>query len=301
MHIDHFTYPERAERYLAGALSAGTLVLFLGAGMSSGAGLPNWPVLVRRMRGEVGLPTDDIEDPADALQRAADDVRRALDGDEQRFAEVVTKCLYEGVDLEESLVCDNLLVALGALMMGSRRGSVRRVVTFNFDSVLEYYLSVSGYVPLVVVKPPVDEGTEDVRVYHPHGFLPHPDLDIASSESVILGLKAINERLGSPHDEWFTTVRQVLLTGVGLFVGLSEHSFRDRALAPLLADVAKNVKNRRPTGFWILAEKRDKMKSLQEEFLEYNIVPLQLDGYQLVPKFLLRVCQLAAEKIRVSK
>src|SRR6185369_1769279 len=126
-------------------------------------------------------------DSADSLQRAADEVRRKFGSDDNRgFAELVQKCLYSGVHLDDEIVRNNLLIALGALMTGSRRGSVSRVVSFNFDSVLEWYISLYGFVPRVVLQPPVDEGSEDVRIYHPHGFLPHPDQHLDGSEFVVL-------------------------------------------------------------------------------------------------------------------
>jgi hypothetical protein len=294
MKFDELTYPDRAIGYLAGRLVDGTLVLFLGSGTSSGAGLPNWRVLVKLIRKEVGLRGKPLDDSAKTLQTAADEARQKFGGDDKGFAAVVRKCLYQGKSLEESLVYDDLLVSLGALMMGSRRGTVRRVVTLNFDSVLEYYLSLCGYVSRVVTQPPVDEGAEDVRVYHPHGFLPHPDQKSKSSDFVILGLKSVNERIGSEHDPWFEMVRHLLLSGTALFVGLSENSFRDAALAPLLANVSRQINRRRPTGFWLLPGKSAIIKTVRQEFLDYGVVPLGLETFQEVPKFLLKVCQRAA-------
>jgi hypothetical protein len=275
----------------------------LGAGVSSGVGLPSWRSLIEGLRNEVGLSNDKLDSSADALQRAADEVRRKCGDDERAFAELVKRCLYCGVKLDERLLQNPLLIALGALMMGSRRGSVKRVVSFNFDSVLEWYISLYGFVPHVVLQPPAKEGAEDVRIYHPHGFLPHPALDADSSEFVVLGLKSINLRLGKPHDEWLALLRHVLLSGIGLFVGLSEHSFRDRALAPLLTEVATQLKGRRPTGFWVLKHDGDDKEkdALNQEFLECNIVPLQQMSFEDVPKLLLDVCQQAAKTVTVSK
>jgi hypothetical protein len=114
-----------------------------------------------------------------------------------------------------------------------------------------------------------------VRIYHPHGFLPHPDLRLDGSDFVILSLKSINLRLGKPHDEWIALLRHILSSGVGLFIGLSEHSFRDRALAPLLALASTQLEGRRPTGFWVLKTDEAQRDQLNKEFLDYNIVPLR--------------------------
>ncbi len=298
---DYLTYYGRAIPFLAEALSAGRLVLFLGAGVSSGAHLPSWRGLVESLRGEVGLPNDHLDSSADSLERAADEVRRKFYRDDEKgFTELVREHLYRGVSLDDSVLNDRRLTALGALMMGSRRGSVKRVVTFNFDSVLESYIWLNGLVPRVVLQPPADEGGEDVRLYHPHGFLPHPDLKIEGSNFVILGSRSINLRVGKPHDHWVESLRHVLSSGLGLFIGLSEDSFRDRAIAPLLAAVSDDLRVRRPTAFWVLKDKGADSNEVNQEFLDYNIVPLRVPSFEAIPKLLLDICQQAAKAIPVS-
>jgi len=301
MDFDYLTEYDRAVEFLAGNLSAGTLVLFLGAGVSSGARLPGWRALVESMRTEVGLRNENLSSAADSLERAADEIRRKFYPDnEPGFAELVRNCLYRGTSLDDSVLGDRLLTALGALLMGSRRGNVRRIVTFNFDSVLESYIWLNGLVPQVVLQPPVDEGAEDVRLYHPHGFLPHPDLRIKGSGFVVLGSKSINLRIGEAYDPWNELLRHILSTGVGLFVGLSVDSFRDRALAPLLTAVCKGLNARRPTGFWVLKKEDAHDGEVDEEFLDCRIVPLRLPSFAEVPKLLLDVCQKAAQTIPVA-
>lgn len=301
MNYDYLTERHSAVDFLAERLSEGTLVLFLGAGVSSGAGLPKWPALVKSMRSDVKLSNIGLRSDANSLEQAAQEIERDFfSGNDRGFAELVQRCLYRGISLDHSVVADPLLTALGALLMGSRRGSVRRIVTFNYDSVLESYIWLNGLVPKVILQPPVDEGAEDVRLYHPHGFLPHPELNISGSDFVILSSRSINLRIGTPHDPWIELLRHTLATGVGLFVGLSVHSFRDRALAPLLATVGKGLNVRRPTGFWILKKEGKKDGQVDREFLDCNIVPLRVPRFPEVPKLLLEICQRAAQKIPVA-
>jgi hypothetical protein len=304
MDIDHLGNRDFAINFLAEKLRKGTLVLFLGTGASSGASLPSWRTLVERIRSEKGLSNDNLKSDARSLEQAVGEVQRKFFHEDDRdFAELVKNCLYRGVSLDDSLLRDRLLIALGALMMGSRRGSVKRVVTFNFDSVLEWYISLYGFVPKVILQPPVDEGAEDVRIYHPHGFLPLPGLKMDGSDFVMLSQSSINLRAGKPHDEWTVSLRHTLSSGVGLFVGLSEHSFRDVALAPVLTYVGSELKKRRPprpTGFWILKSEEHGWEDLAQEFLNCNIVPLRISSYDEIPNLLLEVCQRAAEDISSS-
>jgi hypothetical protein len=123
----------------------------------------------------------------------------------------------------------------------------------------------------------------------------------------MLGLKSINKRLSDPSDDWSALLRHVLTSGMVLFIGLSERSFRDRALAPWLEHAAEKNQKRcpdLPTGFWVL--KLDKEMSAQEielieqKFLASRIVPLRQPDAEGIPSFLLRICQKAAEQIAIS-
>lgn len=321
LDLEHLTTPERASDLLADALGSGTLVLHLGAGTSRGAGLPAWPELIRRLRTYVALDTSVVGDraSADELQNFAQDARRAfreLDSkdrgalalgggsDDREFAQLVKRCLYAGVDLSPALVTTEVLIALGALLMGSRRGHVSRIMTLNFDSTLEWYLSLHGLIPRIVIDSKDLEGSEDVRIYHAHGFLSHPDQQLTDSDLVILDMQSVNERLGAPHDPWLELMRHTLSTGFGLFVGLSFRSFKDRAMAPLLANIRKTVGDIRPTGVWICVRESEEFASAtsiaaeeasqRAAFLDENVIPVFLDLYSEIPAFILSVCQKAA-------
>ncbi len=295
MAYDHLSYRPRCVEYLAEQLKKGTLTLVLGAGASSGCGLPTWPDLVNRMRAQKGLPSIAAapDASADILQSAADEVQRKFAGDESGYRTLVKDCLYSGVRLSSAVLQDSLLTALGALMIGSKRGNVRRVLTMNFDSMLEWFLSLYGFVARVVYRQPELEGGEDVRIYHPNGFLPHPDLELPEGDTLILSLKSINERLGTLGDPWFELTRRLLRTGIGLFVGLSPRSFKDRGLAPLLVTVAKEIADGRPIGVWVVVGEED--EGLKSEFVESGVVPLFCPRYEDVPEFLLEICQFAAK------
>jgi hypothetical protein len=247
------------------------------------------------MRQGIGLPAIDFRPDvsAEELQLKADEVKDHFGTDEVGYRQLVKKCLYSGVDLSTAILRDGLLGAVGALIMGSRRGNVRRVMTTNFDSMLEWFVSLYGFVARVVYRQPALEGAEDVRIYHPHGFLPHPELGLPDSDFLILGLDSINKRIGTPGEPWFELTRRLLRTGIGLFVGLSLRSFRDRALAPLFATVGEEIRDWRPTGVWVIVGMED--EGVKKEFLRSNIVPLFCPTTQDVPEFLLEICQQAAK------
>lgn len=303
VEFDHLVYESRYVDYLAKSLVEGTLVVVLGAGASAGAGLPDWAMLVKRLTVKAGLTTDEVtsHSTADELQRLADEVKRDFcRNDERVFADLVRECLYDGVVLSPNLVRTELLESLGALMTGSRRGSVRRILSYNFDSNLEWYLHLHGIITRVIVRPPALEGAEDVRIYHPHGFLPHPDFRSTGSDFVLLGLQAANLRLGTAGDPWFELVRHLLRTGVGLVVGMSLRSFRDRSIAPLLSTVGSELRESRPTAFWLVDAADSDACGTDEttkELLDSNVVPIFWRHTSDVPNLLYRVCRQAAAAV----
>lgn len=283
--------PDRAASYLAARLRDGTLVLFLGAGVSSGFGLPQWVALVNRLRKRVGLGLLPEAASSEDLQIGADE-GRAKFSPGQDYRDALRSALYDGVSLSADRLLAPLMVAIGALLMGSKRGRVKRVVSFNFDSMLEWFLTMHGFVVRVVRDVPALEGDEDVRVYHPHGFIGHPSLDMRDSSDVILGLDSVHARVGSPSDPWFDTTRHLLRSGVGLFIGMSQRSFRDPSIGSLIMATGKEISLTRPTGIWII--RGNVTREEHEEFERRNVVALPLQGEAEIREFLLDVCQKAA-------
>jgi len=294
MDIDHYMQEEFALDLLAQHLEAGTLVLFIGAGVSKQLGFPDWQDFVNKIRRSVSLTEPDSYSSAEDLQLAADEVKDLVNDDYQ-FNNLLKEALYEHMpSLSMSVLTNKLLVSIGAMLMGSNRGNVQRVVTLNYDSLLEWYLSLFGFVVRVVNEFPDLEGAEDVRIYHPHGFLPHPLMhELEDSNEVILGFRSVNQRLGSPNDEWFEVLRHIISNGFCLFVGMSEDSYQDRSLNPLFTSVGSNISGFRPTGLWIL---KGAAKS-QNSFLKNNMIPFSVEEYEDIPDFLLKICQKAAAKI----
>lgn len=303
MPYDHLMERSIAVEHLASQLMDGTLTLFLGTGASAGAELPSWHELIRRMQvlTKKEVPTTTLtlsaaeSSSAAELQDMADEVRDELK-DDAKYKHLVKEALYEGVTFSRNQLTDPMLIALGALMMGSRRGSVSRVVTLNFDCVLEWYVSLCGFVPRVVPEPLHLEGCEDVRIYHPHGFLPHRSLGgrYSDSEVLILGLESVFERLGKRVDEWRELLRHLFRTSVCLFCGLSHRTFKDPAFGPLVLDVGKEVGSDRPLGFWLIPDAMSERE--QQGMLNANVVPVRVPSRDEVAPFLMEICQKASEK-----
>ena len=291
MDLEYLTNKEIAIDRLSFYLKEGTLVLFLGAGVSIELGLPNWVTLLNMVREKKGLSPISASS-AENLQSAADEVRRIINADAEYF-NIIKECLYSKMPVLSSSILENrLLITLGTLFMSSRRGSVKRVVTLNFDSMLEWYLQLCGFDVRVVHKFPHLEGSEDIIVYHPHGFFPHPSIDLPNSDFILFDLKQANKRLNPNSKEFqhYEKTRNYLRTGVCLFVGMSENTFDDRVIGPLLTNVGDELKlgtHSRPTGYWLLED--DVFARVKEHFIDNNVVPIGFANFKDIPDFLLEI------------
>jgi hypothetical protein len=280
--------------YLADNLKSGTLVLFIGSGVSKGFGLPSWIQLVNSLRAKVSLP-EVTSFTTEDLQRAADQVIDKL-GAKEELLDLLEEYLYQ--DLKSLPISDilnnNLLVSICALLMGGKRGHISRVVTLNYDSMLEWVLSIFGFAVKTIYKLPELEGSEDVRIYHPHGYVPHPLINGNRSDFAILGMDSVNKRLGTPGEPWFEMTRHFLDTGLCLFIGLSANSLYDRAIAPLFNTSGDKHSTVRPLGIWIV--KDDLPPDTEADFLRTNIIPIHISEEKDISEFLLQICQKALQK-----
>lgn len=287
--------PEEAKKYLSKRINDGSLILFLGAGVSRGFGLPNWLDLVNSMLSIHGFPEVDKAATADDLMGAVNDLESKLN-DQSALISLVQETLYRSVKIDDvGSLSHTLLVAVSALMMGSKRGHVSRVVTLNYDNMLEWFLSVFGFVVRTVYKLPEIEGSEDVRIYHPNGFIPHPKSNLRSSSSIILSRTSVNLRNGASYDAWKERTKQILTSGTTLFLGLSHNSLIDRANEGIFSNVARDISSERTTGIWISYDPIDD-KQLRD-FSSNNIVPIHIGSVDGICKFLLDVCQMASKNV----
>lgn len=283
-----------AKEYLASKLAEGSLVLFLGAGTSYDFGLPGWVELINFLNNKIGAPALNSTSSADELQFAADSIESKVG--KPQLLDWITECLYSNVNsnIVNSLK-NHLLVSIAALLMGSKRGHVTRVVTLNYDNMLEWFLSLFGFVVKTIYDLPALEGSEDVRVYHPHGFLPNPATGNIRSNFLILTMDSAHERIGTPGEPWVELIRHILNSGICLFIGLSARSLADRVLGPLFNTCGKKHIGKRPLGFWILKE--DLTEDIELQFDRNYIIPLEILDSENISEFLLEICQEAAKKI----
>jgi hypothetical protein len=231
------------------------------------------------------------------LELGGTKVARLCDEQGKDLRALLQKVLYHSASIDAvSLMGNRHLGSLGALLMGSRRGTVTNVVTLNFDSALEEYLSLHGYMTRIVTNLPAITGNEDVTIFHMHGYIPSLSAPASSLKSEIIFSKdAMNKRAGEQNGRWPTLLRTFARSKVLLLLGISSSTSIGSAVGPLFRDESAAIALERPTAFWVGAESVD--ADVKHTLLAANIVPVKLPCHEDLDGFLLEICRGAAAQM----
>lgn len=223
--------------------SNGEICLFVGAGVSKSCGLPDWNALSVRVIHEA-WPDRQRYDLFSGIERSTrakysplDAMRMARHKIGTEFNSVVSKCLYATPASVSPLLESILLLR-----------KVRRVICTNYDDLLE-----EGYTRLGTKCRPIVQGdnlpmhSDEVLIFHPHGFLPRRSYSRDfSKEPIVLSEDDYHELYSAPYS-WPNVIQLNLLISFNvLFVGCS---LKDPNLRRLL-DIVRTV--RAPAHFAIM-------------------------------------------------
>ena len=205
--------------------------------------------------------------------------------------------MYKNVKVEEDFdfFKHKQLISFSLIIMGGLRGRIDTVFTLNYDSLLEWYLSIFGFKSNSIYKLPYKKVKCDVEVFHPHGYLPHTNYEKSnSSDKVILTRKQADRRLGDKNNPWFDTTLYHLSSKVFLFIGMSESTTTDRLLSSLFTTA--HDRSKRTLGIWVFRRPID--KSVKQELNSSGIAPLILEGDDAIANFILEICKKASLLIK---
>lgn len=175
------------------AYKSGQFSLFLGAGVSSSAGLPDWDTLLNSLF--VSMLTSELNesnknesneissivkrlrevDGPSALMSARY-IRKGMSisgvAEQTRFVNTVTEQLYKLRDKRYS-IDSPLIKSIAAMCMPGRTGAkVKSVVTYNFDDLIERELSKREITHKSIFEEIDLPSPEELPLYHVHGYLP---------------------------------------------------------------------------------------------------------------------------------
>jgi hypothetical protein len=294
----YLDYPDKAASEIGKILYRGDLALFLGAGVWKSFKLPDWHSLARSMACEMCVEGKGINHKrisGAALDGKFSEIRRKCK-DTADFHRLVRKWLYYHWRSKKGNWASDTLVALGSLLAGSYRGRVDTVLTSNYDSILEMYLRLYGFVPQSVTTFPCLLTGADVTIFHSHGYLPLEAEDGSDSERIVLDRQSYLSVMGNPESPSKKMMEYVLGFKTILAVGLSGE---DPYSGSVIAYVNEKNLGRRIMGFWMVGpnEQEQKIADLRES----GFAAVKLPDFAELPEFLFKVARNAATKVVHSR
>lgn len=239
---------ERQEDNLARHYRNGRLVLVLGAGISREHGLPDWNTLLQKLllsSFEDGVgPSKSSSvlakaftlvfspNPLIAARYLHDYYRNP--NDVLAFDKAVKQAVYEEIQMEQE---SELFKEIRKLCIAPRRSSnLDCIITYNYDDLIETYLENTDFeVPFKsIYAPGMHAESDEVGIYHVHGYLPqHDDLD--ESNKIVLSEDIYHRQYNDVYG-WSNLIQiNKFKDNNCLFIGMS---FSDPNLRRLL-DIAK--------------------------------------------------------------
>lgn len=183
---------EKVVEGLKSCYKKGQFSLFLGAGVSSSAGMPDWNTLLNSLfvtyltqefNGDIAIGDEDIGELVSRLNKidepsalmAARYLRKGLskrDTAAQEFISAVTKNLYK-LRNSERAIDSELIKSISSMCLPRRTGAkVKAVITYNFDDLLERQLQSNNIHHSCIYTDNESYDPDELPVYHVHGFLP---------------------------------------------------------------------------------------------------------------------------------
>jgi len=279
---------------LSDALKYGSLNLIIGAGVSLSTkkdGFPSWAELAKSCCEKTNIDFDDKASFRNKyILNKLENVRKSCLNNGKFFNEIVKDSLYENIEYNINLLKTDLLIAIGALVMNSSKSNLANVINYNFDDLLEWYLTFYGFDIQMISDTNNLIISSDVNIYHPHGFLPKCERFVDfTSEKIILSNRDYVEA-GWNMDFWNSIQHNILSNKINLFIGMSGKDTHVESLCQFSYD--KIIDKNRILGIMVLSLK-NKDKTIEEQNLSNGIVTYYISEHSELPALLLKVSRQA--------
>lgn len=244
---------------LASKYQKGQMSLFLGAGLSSSAGMVDWKILLDSLFINListsfsdgsKLSDEDIKQITERFSIIQDGSSVALarylraglaseSKGEEKFIDAVRKGLYS-LRNQEFPLDSKLFKTVAKLCMPTRTGSkIRSIITYNFDDLLERSLEKNNIRHSSIYSDNNSYTLDDLPIYHVHGFLPEDSSNYEGLErnTFVFSEEGYHKIYSEPY-HWSNLVQLNSLRELNcVFIGLS---MTDPNLRRLLDLAAKN-------------------------------------------------------------
>jgi hypothetical protein len=253
------------------------LSLVLGAGASAGLGLPGWDGLVDDVTSDIYRQIDSAIDisPISVLRQKQQTTNTTiirhlenLVGFKSSVMHLVRERLYEKFDEDGAKALIRPMCEL--FLAPSLLTPVEHVITYNFDNTLERQLrTFRPDVYPIYCADTYPQREPGVRIYHPHGFLPHKDDD---PDGTMCGGMVFSERDYNLHfmdpGHWANVVQLYhFMNRTCLFIGIS-------MLDPNMRRLADHAHVRIKDAPRHVSIQRTKGNSLADAYVERDLASL---------------------------
>lgn len=219
-----------------------SLLLFVGSGLSVGAGLPNWPDLLQKLAGVYDEKYENVVKPRYLL----DEVRPMLTADlhpAEKYKEAGSLIERAYAEKDQSA----MRAALGSILRGVKptraheaiaRMGWSKIITTNYDTLLED--AARAVHPDVVVTSPIRENFPNAQLQGGSPYVVKIHGDISDPDShLVLSSEAFKELYYGKYKEKYARVMATLLSSSPvLFLG---YSHDDEDVQQLFTEVMKHA------------------------------------------------------------
>lgn len=233
-----------AMQHLGQAYADTNLVLFCGAGISMGSGIPLWNELLISLFIESShLPSSYTKVLYEMLNKdmylnQSILARMVKNSNEDNFSAHVQKILYVNKQTDET----STIRAIVELCVPSKNGGVKSIVTYNFDDLLECNLKNKG---VKYQNCPTDNPLVKgyLPIYHVHGFLPRI-LEDRKIYPIVFSEDEYHKEYSKFFDSATSTQLTFLENSTCLYVGVSFTDPNMRRVADAYINNHKNCKKK---------------------------------------------------------
>jgi hypothetical protein len=203
-HTYHPLSPQSDQlRELNEAYNSKKLVIVLGAGLSTGCGLPNWNDLLKKLRNNIHFSRNDFEGQTLFIDKVflklfnrsnlilARNLHNhssfGLENDDCIIFEKFVRCaLYEGTKFKSTKLLSEI-IRLSSDDEGEKL--LDCIITYNYDDILEYCLDQNNQKNYRSIYYLGMEEPGTIPIYHVHGFLPRKG-NLTNKNKIILSEEA---------------------------------------------------------------------------------------------------------------
>ena len=297
---------EKCLDIIISSLKTGSLNLIIGAGVSmstnnpiiakdsdskTNVGFPNWISLAMSCCESASINFDVAKSGNNKyILSKLEEVRDYCTISGKDFNKFVKDNLYKNVTYSIHSLRTNLLISIGALIMNSSKSNLTNVINYNFDDILEWYLTYHGFDLQIISKVDNIIHSSDTVFYHPHGFLPYSGLfSEFTSKDIILSNNDYG-RAQWNEDFWNSIQRNIFSSKINLFIGMSGADTHIENICQFSYE--RIVKKERILGVMIQC-RESKDEEIEKQNNRNGILVYYIDYYSDLPDLLLKIVRKA--------